>query len=70
MLGGPGGTVLARCAGGVVEAVSTSPAQGFRGHDEGGEVAGRVRFEAEDTEVEMRLSCVDGRPVSDTRVDD
>lgn len=70
VLAGPGGTVLARCADGVVEVVSASPAQGFRVHDEGGGDAGRVRFEAEETEVEMRLSCVDGEPVSDTRVDD
>lgn len=70
VLAGPGGTVLARCAGGVVEVVSASPAQGFRVHDEDGEDAGRVRFEAEDVEVEMRLSCVDGRAVSQTSVDD
>lgn len=70
VLAGPGGTVVARCTGGAVEVVSASPAQGFRVHDEGAEDAGRVRFESEDTEVEMRLSCLDGQPVSDTRVDD
>src|SRR6201991_436609 len=30
----PGGTIVARCAGDVVEIVSASPAQGFRLHDE------------------------------------
>jgi hypothetical protein len=70
VLGGPGGTVLARCTGGGVEIVSASPAQGFGVHDEGGEDGGRVRFESERTEVEMQIGCVDGRPVAETTVED
>jgi hypothetical protein len=68
VVGSPGGTIIARCIGDVVEIVSASPAQGF-GLDDEPEHA-RVRFEAEETDVEIRLSCRDGRPVGDVRVDD
>ncbi|GAA0925644.1 hypothetical protein [Pseudonocardia zijingensis] len=68
VIGSPGGTVVARCTGDVVEIVSASPAQGY-GLDDEPEHA-RVRFEAEETEVEIRLSCRDGRPVGEVRIDD
>lgn len=68
VIGSPGGTVVARCTGGVVEIVSASPAQGY-GLDDEPEHA-RVRFESDETEVEVRLSCQDGRPVGEVRVDD
>jgi hypothetical protein len=68
VVGSPGGTVVARCAGGAVEIVSASPAQGY-GVDDEPEHA-RVRFESEESEVEVRLGCRDGRPVGEVRVDD
>lgn len=64
-----GGTVVARCAGGVAEIVSASPAQGFRVDSEPGEDPGRVKFESGDVEVEVRLTCRDGRPVPEIRSD-
>ncbi len=69
VIASPGGTVVARCDAGVPVVVSTAPAQGFRVKDEGGEDGGRVRFEADESEVEVRLSCRDGRPVAEIRAD-
>lgn len=69
VLASAGGTVVARCAGGVVQIVSASPAQGYRLHDEGGEDPGRVRFDSDRGRVEMRLSCSGGHPVSQVRTD-
>jgi hypothetical protein len=60
-----GGTVLARCAGGTAEVVSATPAQGFRVQTEDDDGGPRVRFRAGKTRVEVRLTCVDGRPVAD-----
>jgi hypothetical protein len=61
-----GGTVVARCAaGGLVELLSWSPAQGFSvdnaEHGPAREVD--VEFESEDDDVEMKIQCVDGVPV-------
>jgi hypothetical protein len=73
--GAPGGTVVARCDATTPRVVSASPAQGFdvedSGHDDGhhGDDAGRVRFESDDVRVEVRLSCVEGTPVGDVRVE-
>jgi hypothetical protein len=64
----PGGTVLARCVAGVVEVVSASPAQGYRLDDE--QERFRVRFESEETDVDVRLSCLNGVPVGTVEVDD
>jgi hypothetical protein len=60
-----GGTVVARCAaGGLVELLSWSPAQGFSvdnaEHGPAREV--EVEFESEDDDVEMKIRCVDGVP--------
>jgi hypothetical protein len=63
----PGGTVVARCVGDGLEIVSASPAQGFRLHDE--REGSRVRFESEESKVEVRLSCQGGRPVGAVEVD-
>lgn len=65
MLGSPGGTVLAQCTDGRVSVLSASPAPGFTVDDEievedGG--ATRVEFEAEESEVRVEISCVDGVP--------
>lgn len=64
----PGGTIVARCAAGAVEVVSVTPAQGFRLHEE--HEGPRVRFRSQGTEVEVNLSCQDGRPVGAVEVDD
>lgn len=64
----PGGTVIARCTGGVVDVVSATPAQGFRLHDE--HEGSRVRFRSPETDVEVELACEDGRPVGSVEVDD
>ncbi|WP_433290073.1 hypothetical protein ACQPZQ_42200 [Pseudonocardia sp. CA-142604] len=64
----PGGTIVARCTGGVVEIVSASPAQGFRLDDE--REGARVKFESEEETVEVRLRCESGRPVGAVRLDD
>ena len=67
VLTSPGGTVVARCVGGVVEVVSATPAQGFRLHDE--HEGFRVRFRSDESDVRMQLSCQDGRPVGAVEAD-
>ncbi|WP_103382607.1 hypothetical protein [Pseudonocardia dioxanivorans] len=70
--GAPGGTVVARCDATTPRVVSASPAQGFEVDDAGddsGDHPGRVRFESDDTRVEVRLSCVDGAPAGEVRVE-
>jgi hypothetical protein len=64
-----GGTVLARCTGGTAEVVSATPAQGFRVQTEDDDGGPRVRFRAGKTRIEVRLTCVDGRPVADVGTD-
>ena len=68
VVGSPGGTAVARCTAGRVEILSVSPAQGFQVH--GSDDPGRVRFESDRGRVEMRIACVDGRPVATVRGDD
>ena len=63
-----GGTVVARCGTGGVQIVSVIPAQGFQLDDE--QEGGRVRFESDDTRVDVHVRCSDGRPVGDVDVDD
>lgn len=70
VLGSSGGTVVARCSGGVVQVVSASPAQGFQVHAESGEDPGRVRFESGRARVELRIACQDGQPVATIRTDE
>jgi hypothetical protein len=64
-----GGTVVARCVDGGVEIVSASPAQGWDIHDEADEDRSRVRFENGNDRVELRLSCVAGKPQAQIRTD-
>jgi hypothetical protein len=64
-----GGTVLARCTGGVPEVVSATPAQGFRVQTEDDDGGPRVRFRAGKSRIEVRLTCADGRPVADVSTD-
>jgi hypothetical protein len=66
--GGPGGTVVVRCEGATPRIVSASPAQGFELKDSDGG-ADRVRFDGDDIEVDVRLSCSNGVPVGDVRVE-
>jgi hypothetical protein len=64
-----GGTVLARCTGGNPDVVSATPAQGFRVQTEDDDGGPRVRFRAGKTRIEVRLTCVDGRPVAGVSTD-
>lgn len=68
-----GGTVVVRCtAGDRVEALSWSPAQGFRVDDaeRGPAREVRVEFESGDQEVEISVRCVDGEPDAAIEGDD
>lgn len=61
-----GGTVIARCEGGLVTLRSWSPAQGFQVDDveRGPDDRARVEFESEETEVKVEVHCsADGSPV-------
>lgn len=70
-----GGTVLARCApGGLVDVLSTVPAQGFRVDSDDDELDGlddhpHIKFESGEREIEIRLRCV-GDTVTHTVEDD
>jgi hypothetical protein len=67
-----GGSVLASCAGGKVTLRSWSPAQGFRtDHIEPGPGdKATLKFESEDKEIEVTVSCADGVPTIRTNSDD
>lgn len=68
--GAPGGTVVVRCEGSTPRIVSASPAQGFELKDSGSDDGRpRVRFEGDDIEVDVRLTCTNGTPVGDVRVE-
>ncbi|GIH98609.1 hypothetical protein Pta02_06180 [Planobispora takensis] len=61
-----GGSVIARCSGGLVTLRSWSPAQGFQVDDveRGPAVRARVEFEADETDVKIEVRCSgDGSPV-------
>ncbi|GAA5053632.1 hypothetical protein HNP84_002825 [Thermocatellispora tengchongensis] len=73
-----GGTVIARCAGGLAELRSWNPAQGYQVDDveRGPAARARIEFEADDgdddsgreLEVKMEIRCgADGHPVAHTR---
>jgi hypothetical protein len=64
----PGGTIVARCADGPPEVVSATPAQGFRLHEE--HEGSKVRFRSRESEVEVELTCENGRPVGAVEIDD
>ena len=66
----PGGAVLARCRGRVVEVVSAAPAQGFRVHEQDEDDRDEVEFESDDITVKVRLSCPGDRPVAQIKIDD
>jgi hypothetical protein len=66
-----GGTMVARCAGGLVELLSWSPAQGYRVEraDRGPDSTIEVEFESSDREVEVEIHCEDGVPESSVEAD-
>jgi hypothetical protein len=64
----PGGTIIARCADGPPEVVSATPAQGFRLHEE--HEGSEVRFRSRESEVEVELTCENGRAVGAVEIDD
>lgn len=66
-----GGTVISRCtANGLVEIMTATPAQGYAvdGDDEL-EDHPSVKFTAGDTEIEVRLRCVNGVPQAEVKYD-
>lgn len=70
----PGGTAIARCAGGQVYLVSWSPEQGYRTDDvaRGPAAVVSVKFESDANKVVLSVRCVDGepRPAVSQRADD
>lgn len=60
----PGGTVVARCAGTRVTLLSWSPAQGYAVDDvdPGPAKQATVTFERSRSEVQAKVTCVEGRP--------
>lgn len=70
-----GGTVLARCtANGLVEILTTTPAQGYSVDDDddlGDDLDDHpsVTFQSPGTEIEVRLRCVDGTPRAEIKYD-
>ena len=71
----PGGTVVSRCvAGGLVEVVTATPAQGYRldDDDDPDEIKDRpsVQFTNGQDKYEVRLRCVNGTPVPEIKHDD
>jgi hypothetical protein len=67
-----GGTVIARCEGGLVRVVSASPALGYRVDPDDDDVDDHpsVKFQSGEREIEVRLRCVNGTPSADIRYDD
>lgn len=68
-----GGTVLARCsANGLVEILSTTPAQGYSVDDDDDleDDHPSVKFQSTGTEIEIKLRCVNGTPQSEIKYDD
>lgn len=68
----PGGTVIARCVPGGVAVLSAIPAQGYQLDSRPDEVDDHpsVKFRAAETEVEVRLRCLDGSPQPEIRTKD
>lgn len=69
VLGTPGGTIVARCADGVVTLVSWSPAQGFEADDvhADGRREATLKFESDNREVRVRVDCRVGVPTPHVR---
>ncbi|MEV6735792.1 hypothetical protein AB0N14_02140 [Streptomyces sp. NPDC051104] len=68
----PGGTVIAECNGATVRLVSWAPAQGFgvKRADRGPDEHAEVTFEGATGKIELRVSCVNGRPTDSWKQDD
>lgn len=67
-----GGTVIARCADGLVTLRSWNPAQGYHvdDADRGPARRAEVEFEAEDAKIKIEIRCgPDGLPTYDVRTD-
>lgn len=67
-----GGTVIARCAGALVQVVSASPAQGYQVDPDDDDLDDHpsVKFQSGEREIEVRLRCAGGVPVAEIRYDD
>ncbi|MGW1029313.1 hypothetical protein ACWD4J_37500 [Streptomyces sp. NPDC002577] len=68
----PGGTVVAECSGPVATLVSMAPAQGYgvKRADRGPDEHAEVTFEAAASKVELRVRCVNGKPIASWKQDD
>ncbi|MDA8371621.1 MAG: hypothetical protein M0026_17395 [Nocardiopsaceae bacterium] len=66
-----GGTVLARCADGLVELVWWAPEQGYQTGDvaQGPAEYAEVEFEGGEQEYEYSLTCADGQPQASIEAD-
>jgi len=67
----PGGTVTARCSGGLAKLVSWAPAQGYAvGEvDAGPDDSPKVRFERGERRVEVRVRCGPDGPYAEVKED-
>ena len=67
----PGGTVTARCSGGLAKLVSWAPAQGYAvGEvDAGPDDSPKVRFERGERRVEVRVRCGPDGPYAEVKQD-
>ncbi|MGW6008345.1 hypothetical protein [Streptomyces sp. NPDC055210] len=69
----PGGTAIATCQGGTVRLLSWAPAQGYgvKSADPGpDDEHADVKFEGAAGKAELRVRCVDGRPIGSWKQDD
>ncbi|MGW5715417.1 hypothetical protein ACWEVP_04570 [Amycolatopsis sp. NPDC003865] len=68
----PGGTVVATCAGALVTLNSWSPAPGFHIDDvsRGPATTASVKFESDQAENRVTVTCRDGEPHAETVADD
>lgn len=67
-----GGTVIARCSGGLVRLESWSPANGFRTNhvDSGPDSTAEIEFESEHDRYKLEISCRSGVPTAQIEHDD
>ncbi len=64
--------MIARCEGPLVRIRSTIPAQGFQVDPDDDELDDHpsVKFQSGETEIEVRVRCVNGTPEAEIRYDD
>ncbi|HKA68027.1 MAG TPA: hypothetical protein VKG85_02795 [Actinomycetes bacterium] len=72
LLSSAGGTVIARCTGGLVKLESWSPANGFRTNhvDSGPDTTAEIEFESEHDRYKLEISCRSGVPTAQIEHDE